>query len=83
MITDAQREAWNKQTAKDQLEWNKWLKVKEIIGPEATHAISQACELAAKQFREDEKVSVDIPRIAEQFKTQAERCEKIAFWLEL
>jgi hypothetical protein len=82
-ITEEQKAAWNKKTAQDQLEWNKWMKVKEIIGPENTHAISQACELSAKQFRDDAKENEGIPRVAEQFKAQADRCEKIAFWLEL
>jgi hypothetical protein len=84
-ITEEQRAAWNKQTAKDQAEWNKWLKVKEIIGPEATHTISHGLTIAAQQFRADQKVSEDagVARIAEQFKAQADKCEKIAFWLEL
>jgi hypothetical protein len=66
-----------------QHEWNKWFQVKEIIGPENYHSISQACTLAAKQFREDAKACAGIPRLVEQFESQAERCEAIAHYLEL
>ncbi len=82
-MTNAEQEAANAKTHRFQLEWNKYLKAKEILGPEVTHAIAQACELAAKQFREDEKNCAGEPRIAEQFKTQAERCEHIAYLFEL
>ena len=66
-----------------QKEWNIWLKVKEIVGAENYHAISQACSLAAEQFRADQEANKDVPRVAEQFNAQADRCEKIAFYLEL
>ena len=70
---------------KIQHEWNKWLKIKEIIPPEDVHAIAQACDLAAKQFRIDEATakSDGQERIERAFKDQAERCERIAYYLEL
>jgi hypothetical protein len=68
---------------KTQQEWNKWLKVKEIIGPENTKALIAACDLAAKQYWVDEQATQETPRVAEQFRTQANRCEKIGYWLEL
>lgn len=67
----------------EQHEWNRWLKVKETIGPEDYHAISQACTLAAEQFRKDAKACAGVPRLVEQFESQAERCERIAHYLEL
>jgi len=84
-ITEKQRAAWNKETAEFQCEWNKWLKVKEIIGPENTHAISHGLTIAAQQFRADQKVAADegVTRVAAQFGAQADRCEKIAGWLAL
>jgi hypothetical protein len=82
-MTDAEREAANKKTERFQLEWNKYLKAKEILGPEVTHAISHACEVAAKQFREDAKACEGAPRLVEQFEAQATQCEKIAYFLEL
>ncbi len=75
--------AYNGKTT--QREWNKWLKVKEIIGPEATHTIAHGLTIAAQQFRADEQVAAaeGVTRVAEQFKAQAESCEKIAYYLEL
>ena len=68
---------------KIQKEWNKWLKVKEIVGPENAALIATACDLAAKQYWADEQATQETPRVAEQFRTQANRCEKIAYYLEL
>ena len=66
-----------------QREWNKWLKVKEIIGPENVAALAAACDLASKQYWTDEQATQETPRVAEQFRTQAQRCEKIHYYLEL
>lgn len=71
--------------SKDQLEWNKWLKVKEIVGAENAHAIALACEMAAAQYRKDERLMCQTgqERVEQQFRSQAERCENIQKWLQL
>jgi hypothetical protein len=82
-VTNGEREASKQSTERFQREWNKYLKAKESLGPEVTRAISQACTIAAAQFREDAKACAGVPRLVEQFEAQATQCERTAYFLEL
>lgn len=68
-----------------QKKMNRWLKVREILGPEMCHTISEACRHMAEQYRKD-MVATHLPqsdRVSEHFHEQAKKCEDIVEHLEL